>query len=390
MLAAAAVRDLAAAAPWLRGRDVGQLAQSHPSRVLVVEGLDGNRAARAAELIEESGGRAVRDGDRLVWSATPKAQAILLDRLNQEPTLAAFTVAVSLALARWNEPSNDVPLPGGGVLSLSQRVHVMGILNVTPDSFSDGGRFLDPAAAVEQGLRLAEEGADILDVGGESSRPGAEPVSAEAEAERVVGVVEALAAKSGLPVSIDTSKSVVARAALDAGAQIVNDVAAGRFDPALLGVAAERRAPIVLMHMSGEPRTMQKDPRYADVVGEITAFLAERAEAALAAGVTRDRIVVDPGFGFGKTREHNLVLLRRLREFRSLGFPILVGTSRKSFVGAAIGDLPVDQRGEGTAATVALAVVNGASIVRVHDVREMARVVRMVEAVQEAVEPGDR
>jgi dihydropteroate synthase len=204
-----------------------------------------------------------------------------------------------------------------------------------------------------------------------------------------VPVVEALAAKSSIPVSIDTSKASVARAALDAGAQIVNDVAAGRFDPEILYVAAERGAPVVLMHMRGEPRTMQKNPVYSDLVGEVATFLTERAEAAVAAGVARDRIVVDPGFGFGKTREHNLVLLARLRELRCLGFPILAGTSRKSFIGATLGDLPVDERLEGTAATVALAVVNGASIVRVHDVREMGRVASMVEAVQAAVEPGD-
>jgi dihydropteroate synthase len=388
VLAAATVRDLATAAPWLRGRDVGQLAQSHPSRVLVVDGLEPDQTARAAELIEDSGGSAVREQGRLVWSATPRAQAILLDRLNQEPALAAFTGAVSLALARWNEPAHDLALPDGRVLPLSQRVHVMGIVNVTPDSFSDGGLFLDPGAAVEHGLRLAGEGADILDVGGESTRPGARPVTDDAEVDRILPVVEALAAKSGVPVSIDTSKAAVARRALEAGAQIVNDVSAGRFEPHILGVAAARRAPVVLMHMLGEPRTMQKGPRYADVVGEITAFLADRAEAAVASGVPRDRIVVDPGFGFGKTREHNLVLLRRLRELRCLGFPILAGTSRKSFIGSTLDDLPVEDRLEGTAATVALAVANGAGIVRVHDVREMTRVVRMVEATEAAVEPG--
>ena len=389
ILAATTVRDLAAAAPWLPGRDVGRLAGSHPSRVLVVEGLPAAEAARAAELIEASGGDVVRTNDRLVWSATPKAQAILLDRLREEPVLVAFTGAVSLALARWNEPAHDLALPDARVLPLGQRVHMMGIVNVTPDSFSDGGRFLDPDAAVEHALGLAVEGADLLDVGGESTRPGAQPVPPEEEMERVLPVVEALAAKAGVPVSIDTSKASVARAALDAGAQIVNDVSAGRFDPEILHVAAERGAPIVLMHMLGEPRTMQKNPAYKDLVGEVIAFLVERADAAVGAGMSRDRILVDPGFGFGKTREHNLVLLARLRELKCLGFPILAGTSRKSFIGATLGDLPVDERLEGTAATVALAVVNGASIIRVHDVREMGRVASMVEAVQAAIEPGD-
>jgi len=383
------VRDIAAAVPALRARDVGQLAQSHPSRVLVVDGLEPSLAKRAAELIEDSGGSAVIDRERLIWSATPKAQAILLDRLNEEPMLAAFTGAVSHALARWNEPAHDLTLPDGRVLALSQRCHVMGIVNVTPDSFSDGGRFLDPAAAIDQGLRLADEGADILDVGGESTRPGAEAVTERDETERVLPVVEALAAKTNLPVSVDTSKARVARLALDAGAQIVNDVSAGRFEPHIFGVVAAHHAPVVLMHMLGDPRSMQRDPRYDDVVGEIIAFLRERTEVALTEGVTRDKIVIDPGFGFGKTLEHNLVLLRRLRELRCLGYPILAGTSRKSFVGKALGGLPVEERLEGTAATVAMAVLNGASIVRVHEVREMARVVRMVEAVQAAVEPAN-
>jgi dihydropteroate synthase len=257
----------------------------------------------------------------------------------------------------------------------------MGVVNVTPDSFSDGGRYLEPGAAIRHGLELVEEGADLLDVGGESTRPGAEPVPLEEERRRVLPVVEALAGRAGVPVSVDTTKAAVARAALDAGAAIVNDVSAGRFDPDMLPLCAERGAPVVLMHMLGEPRTMQRDPRYDDVVREVAAFLAARAEAALAAGVAVDRIVVDPGFGFGKTREHNLVLLRRLDEIVALGYPVLVGTSRKSFIGATLGGLPVEDRLEGTAATVALAVAAGASIVRVHDVRAMARVVRMVEAV---------
>ena len=386
ILAASTVRDLAAALPGLGGHDLGCLTGSHPSRVLIVEGLAEQEAARASALIVDAGGSAIVNGDRLVWSATPRVQAKILDRLRQEPALVAFSGAVSHALARWSEPAHDLALPDGRVLPLSQRVHVMGIVNVTPDSFSDGGRFSEAGDAIDHGLRLADEGADILDVGGESTRPGADPVSADDEAGRVVPVVEALAAKAGIPVSVDTTKAVVARAALDAGAQIVNDVAAGRFDAELLPLVAERDTPIVLMHMLGEPRTMQKDPRYADVVGEISAFLEERASAAIEAGVSRERIVVDPGFGFGKTREHNLVLLQRLRELRCLGFPVLSGTSRKSFIGATLGDLPVGERLEGTGATVALAVMGGASLVRVHDVREMARVVRMVEAVLSARE----
>ena len=389
VLAVQTVTDLAASVPWLDGSDVRTLGRSHPSRVLVVEGLPSDEAARAAAIVTQSGGSATHRGSRIAWSADPQAQAALLDRLRREPALASFTDAVSSALARWGEPARDLALPDGGVLTLSERVHIMGIVNVTPDSFSDGGLFLDRDAAIDHGLRLAEDGADILDVGGESTRPGAEPVPPDEEIDRVVPVVEALAAKSDVPVSVDTSKASVARRAFDAGAQIVNDVSAGRFDPELLPLAAERTAPVVLMHMLGDPRTMQRDPRYSDVVGEIASFLEERADTAVAAGVARERIVVDPGFGFGKTRAHNLVLLRRLRELRCLGFPILAGTSRKSFIGATLGDLPVEERLEGTAATVALSVANGASLVRVHDVREMTRVVRMVEAVQAAAGPAD-
>ena len=388
VLAASTVRDLAAALPGLGGHDLSVVACSHPSRVLVVEGLSDEHAARAKTVIADAGGSAATGAGRIAWSATPRVLAAILDRLRQEPALAAFTGAVSNALARWGEPAHDLSLPDGRVLPLSRRVHVMGIVNVTPDSFSDGGRFFDQGDAIDHGLRLADEGADILDVGGESTRPGAEPVSAEDEAGRVIPVVEALAAKAAVPVSIDTSKAAVARAALDAGAQIINDVAAARFDATLLPLAAERAAPIVLMHMLGEPRTMQGDPRYRDVVGEIVSFLEDRTSAALDAGVSRERIVVDPGFGFGKTREHNLILLQRLREFRCLGFPVLAGTSRKSFIGATVGDLPVDERLEGTAATVALAVAAGVSIVRVHDVQAMVRVARMVEAVLSMREPS--
>ena len=387
ILAASTVREVAAALPGLGREAMTSLTASHPSRVMVVDDLSSEEAARASVVIREAGGDVAMLGSRLVWSATPSARATVLDRLRQEPALVAFYGAVSSALARWGEPAHDLTLPDGRVLALSRRCQVMGIVNVTPDSFSDGGRFFNAGDAIEHGLWLAGDGADVLDVGGESTRPGAAPVSDEDETERVLPVVEALAAKTSVPVSIDTSKASVAKAALDAGAQIVNDVSAARFDEAMLPLVAERRAPIVLMHMLGDPRTMQKDPRYGDVVGDIAAFLADRADAAIANGVDRERILVDPGFGFGKTREHNLVLLQRLRELRSLGFPVVAGTSRKSFIGATLGDLPVEERLEGTAATVALAVASGASIVRVHDVLQMRRVVAMVEAVLSGVQP---
>ena len=282
---------------------------------------------------------------------------------------------------------NDLPLANGAVLRLSERTHVMGILNVTPDSFSDGGRFFDAEDAMKQGIALAEDGADIIDVGGESTRPGAEPVDPGEEISRVVPVIEALRERIETPISIDTTKAEVAAAALTAGADIVNDVSAGRFDSQMLGLAAGRGVPVVLMHMLGEPRTMQAAPAYEDVTEEVAAFLRARAQAAREAGIASEKIVIDPGFGFGKTREHNLELLRNLRRFTELGYPLLAGTSRKSFIGATL-DLPVGERLEGTAATVALAVAAGASIVRVHDVGPMRRVASMVEAVLRATSSG--
>ncbi len=272
------------------------------------------------------------------------------------------------------------------------RAAIMGIVNVTPDSFSDGGRFLDPDVAVAHGIELAEQGADVLDVGGESTRPGAAPVPADEELRRVVPVVERIAAATTVPVSIDTTKAAVARAALDAGATIVNDVSAGRSDPEILGVTAEAGAGYVVMHMQGEPRTMQADPRYDDVVTQVGDFLADRIAVARAAGVAEGAIAADPGIGFGKTVEHNLRLLAGLPALAErVGVPVLVGTSRKTFVGkvlaragAASADLPVDQREEGTLATVVWAVERGASIVRVHDVLPAVRAVRLLDALHSA------
>jgi dihydropteroate synthase len=269
---------------------------------------------------------------------------------------------------------------GGRLLPTSTRCLVMGIVNVTPDSFADGGRYLDPAAAVAHGLELAAEGADLLDVGGESTRPGAADVEEAVELERVLPVVEGLAAATDVPISIDTRKAAVADAALATGAAMVNDVSAGRDDPDLLGVAAEAGAAVVLMHMQGTPATMQDDPRYGDVLAEVEAFLRERCAAAEAAGVAWEALVVDPGIGFGKRDEHNYALLGGLARLTRLGHPVLVGTSRKGFIGRAL-DLPVGERLEGSAAAVVWAVERGARIVRVHDVAPMVRTVRMTEAL---------
>ncbi len=255
----------------------------------------------------------------------------------------------------------------------------MGILNVTPDSFSDGGAFMDPGRAVDYGHRMVAEGADIIDVGGESTRPGAAGVAAEEEIRRIVPVVEALARSVPVPVSVDTSKPEVMRAAAAAGAGMINDVMALRAPGALEAVAGLGLA-ACLMHMQGEPRTMQQNPRYQDVTREVYAFLAGRIDACVRAGVPRDRLVADPGFGFGKTLEHNLELLRRLAEFRALGVPVLAGLSRKSMIGAMLG-LPTGERLHASVALALWAVQKGAAIVRVHDVRATHDAVRMIEAV---------
>lgn len=255
---------------------------------------------------------------------------------------------------------------------------LMGVVNVTPDSFSDGGRYLDPAAAIAHGEKLVRDGAVILDVGGESTRPGAVAVEEAEELRRVEPVVAGLAGVA--TVSVDTSKAAVAGAAIDAGAEIVNDVTALRGDADMAGLCAERGVGIVLMHMPGDPRTMQDDPSYGDVVDEIKAFLAERVEAAVAAGVVEDRIWLDPGIGFGKTLEHNLELLRRLGELRELGRPLVIGTSRKSFIGRIDGSDVGDRLG-GTIASSILAAAEGADVLRVHDIAETVQAVRVAEAV---------
>ena len=255
---------------------------------------------------------------------------------------------------------------GAEQLDLS-RPRIMGVLNRTPDSFSDGGAFIGFDSALAHARAMLAEGADILDVGGESTRPGAAPVGVEEELGRVLPLVERLAGELGARASVDTSKPEVMRAAVKAGAVMINDVYALRL-PGALEAAAESGVAVCLMHMQGEPRTMQKDPQYRDVVREVGEFLLQRAEACIAAGIPRERIVLDPGFGFGKTREHNLTLLRRLPELALLGYPLLVGLSRKSLLGALLGGRPVEQRLHASVAAATVAAMNGARILRVHDV----------------------
>ncbi len=301
-------------------------------------------------------------------------------------------------------PSRHEPFPFGdfgpgpdamlatrhGPVDMRGRTAVMGILNVTPDSFADGGRYPDVDAAVARGLEMARQGASIVDVGGESTRPGAGAVSAAEELDRVLPVVRGLRQRTPVPISIDTYKAEVARRALDEGADMVNDISALRFDPAMAGLVADEDVPVVLMHMQGQPRTMQVAPRYDDVVREVADFLRERVAHAVKSGIGPERIVVDPGIGFGKGLEHNLALLRYLRALGELGRPVLVGLSRKSFLGrieeASAPAQPAGPGGrlEGSLAGAAAAVLAGAHMVRVHDVAETLRAVRVADAIRAA------
>jgi len=271
----------------------------------------------------------------------------------------------------------------GGILYLSQRTYVMGILNRTPDSFSDGGNFFDEKNALGHIERMVKEGADIIDVGGESTRPGSKPVSLKEEMNRVIPIIRKTAANINIPISIDTQKSEVAEAALDAGASIVNDITALRGDFKMREVVARRNAPVILMHMRGTPQAMQANVVYADLLSEIISYLEASIAMAKGAGIAEDKIIIDPGIGFGKTAQHNLSILKNLSKLKILKRPILVGASRKSFIGNVL-KLEVNRRLLGTAASVVISIINGANIVRVHDAEQMFEVVRMTEAINQA------
>jgi len=265
----------------------------------------------------------------------------------------------------------------------------MGVINVTPDSFSDGGLFLDRKKAVEQGLRLKQEGADIIDIGGESSRPGSDPVSYKEELDRVLPVITELKQKTDVLVSIDTMKARVAEEALDAGADIINDISALRADPDMGQLAAERKTPVILMHMLGKPKTMQDNPCYNNVLTEIHDFFLERIDYAVSQGIQRDKLILDPGIGFGKRLQDNLVLIKELNFFADLNLPLLIGPSRKSFIGALL-DLPAAQRLEGTLASITAGILSGAHIVRVHDVEAVRKAVLVTDAILASTgEKGD-
>lgn len=268
------------------------------------------------------------------------------------------------------------------LFDFSKKTYIMGILNVTPDSFFDGGKYINLRKAVDRGLQLVEEGADIIDIGGESTRPGAEPISVDEELKRVIPVIENLSKKINIPISIDTYKAKVAEEAIKAGATIINDISGLRFDPQMPYIAAKYDTPVVIMHIKGTPKNMQINPLYDALIPEIMEYLRNSIVIAKNAGVKENRIIIDPGIGFGKKLEHNLLIIKKLKEFTSLGKPILIGVSRKSFIGKILGDAPVEHRLEGTMAAVAVSVINGANIVRVHDVKEIIKVVKVVDAIK--------
>lgn len=372
------------------------VARMVPKAVHFVVEVQGVRTPAALILKEEmlsKGGDAAIHRDcitgrversNVILMGSEKVYRSVIASLHAQPfSLRAIAGELKSAIDRFELGFSVPDVPEGPVRRLyetmAERTVVMGILNVTPDSFSDGGLHPTADAGVEHARRMVEEGADIIDIGGESSRPGAEPVSAEDEMVRILPVIERLASE-GILISVDTYKPDVARTALDAGAQIVNDIT-GLADPAMIDLVAERKCPAVMMHMKGTPQTMQQEAVYEDVTGEVMAYFRERIGRAAEAGVLRDLLIIDPGIGFAKTAEHNMGIIRNLADFKTLGLPILIGTSRKRFIGAILGDLPAHERIEGTAATVAVSIANGANVVRVHDVKEMSRVAQMTDAI---------
>jgi dihydropteroate synthase len=311
----------------------------------------------------------------------------LIAAAKAEPELAELAVVLTRAMEAVATPA-PITL-GGRTFTFGARTYVMGVVNVTPDSFSDGGKFATADAAIAHGLRLAEAGADVLDVGGESTRPGSPRVSSEEELARVVPVIEGLRARTSVPLSVDTTRAAVARECLKAGAVLINDISGFHFDAELPRAVAEAGAACCLMHIQGTPETMQQAPHYEDVLDEVLTFLEEGVARAVAAGVARERILVDPGIGFGKTLGHNLFLLRRLSDLRVLGLPVLVGTSRKGFLGALTGGKPASERLAATLGSVAaVAALGGADFVRVHDVAEVRDALAVVDALRLGTEGG--
>lgn len=370
---------------WVGADEAGTryMAPKAVHRLVMLEGVQPRQAnIIKQEMLSKGGEAAVARGvidcsireTRVLLMGTLKQYDAFLAKLKSQPFgLPALADRIKEALKN-REGFNPFDLDcRGKILRLGERTLVMGILNVTPDSFSEGGLFYDHGRALEHARQMVADGADIIDLGGESTRPGYEPVTEEEELERVMPVLKRLINEIPAPVSIDTTKSNVARRALEAGAHILNDQWSLRSDPEMASVAAEYGVPVIFMHN-------QKGTEYRDLVGDMVEYFQESIEIAMAAGIPPERLIVDPGIGFGKTVEQNLEAIRRLGELRCLGRPILLGTSRKSVIGKTL-NLPADQRVEGTAATVAVGIANGADIVRVHDVKEMARVARMTDAI---------
>jgi dihydropteroate synthase len=331
----------------------------------------------------------------VVWGRDPGA-ALLSGRRQEIRELSAKARPTAPELSNALEgllrgiASTPILRIGSRILAFGERTHLMGVINVTPDSFSDGGQFLDPERAVAHGLDLVAAGADFLDVGGESTRPGALEVDSSEELRRIAPVLRGLRAKTDVPISVDTRKASVAEAAIEMGADLINDVSGFEFDPALPEVVGRSTAGCCVMHAQGLPQTMQNDPRYGDLIAEIRVFLESCLDRAVGAGIARERILVDPGIGFGKTADQNLLILRRLSDFRALGRPILVGTSRKSFLKAATGNKPPNERLVGTLGSLAaIAAAGFADVLRVHDVREAKEAVAVADAIRQADQGGE-
>lgn len=371
---------------------IGIMAPKALLRVIKVKGLDSAALNILKQDMLSIGGDCAVSWDAFI-KRTKNAEGIIIgtiaqldrlcEKLEKQP-LGLAELGREIRLLEDNLNKRDFALSAGRYkLNLGARTHIMGTLNVTPDSFSDGGLYLDREEAVRRAIEMESQGADIIDIGGESTRPGAAAVSTKEECERVIPVIKILAKRIKVPISIDTLKSQVAQRALDSGAVIVNDISGLNKDPKIARLVKKYKAAVVLMHMKGTPRTMQKDPRYKSLICEIIEGLRHSIGIAKDAGISDDRIVIDPGIGFGKTVEHNLNILKRLREFKSLGYPILVGPSRKSFIGKILG-VAADERLFGTAASVAVAIENGANILRVHDVNQMREVARLTDAILNA------
>lgn len=390
--------DSAKKAIALTGADpysYGLMAPKTVFRAVLVEKADNRAAALLKQEMLAIGGEAAvsekisrfeKGFSKVLLMGTLRHYGVLGKKLSGQP-FGLKNIARDIETVLSNSFKKEFSVRAGKFkLKLGPGPLVMGILNITPDSFFDGGKYYGAKEAVGRALKMEEEGADIIDIGGESSRPGARQLGEKEELARVIPVIKELVKKVKIPLSIDTYKPAAAKAALDAGASIVNDITAlGYGGRKMAAVAVNCGAAVVLMHMQGKPFTMQKNPRYTDAAGEIIGFLEAGADAALKYGISKDRILIDPGIGFGKTPEHNFKILRRLREFKALGFPIVVGVSRKSFIGKALGDAPAADRLIGSVSGGIWSVLNGANILRVHDVKETVQALKVLQRIADSV-----